>query len=242
LKNETLWRPTKYVEHSGRWRGSRDARHLGRGSRVTADLTAAAYSRVLAAHAHGDLLDLGCGTAPAYGMYRPYVSTVTCVDWDNTAHPSPHLDVEADLREPLPFQDASYDTVVLTDVLEHMPYPDPLVSEIRRVLRPQGTVVIGVPFMYGIHEAPHDHHRYTQFRLRLFCADHDLKVVELFAYGGPGAVVLDLAAKCLSAVPFLKVAAGLPALLSRPTRPDNAATPLPLGYVLVARKPQQASP
>ena len=236
VRNEASWRPTKFVEHRGRWRGSRDVVHLARGSRVTADRQAAAYSHVLAVHASGDLLDLGCGTVPTYAMYRPHVSSITCLDWSLTPHPSPYLDVEADLREPLPFGDAQFDTVLLTDVLEHMPYPDSLVAEIARVLRGGGNAVIAVPFMYGIHEAPNDHHRYTEFRLRLFCEDHGLDILELFPYGGPAAVLLDEASKFLSVVPLVRRAAGLPALfVSRGAR-HWSPTPLPLGYVLVARK------
>jgi SAM-dependent methyltransferase len=236
MRNESSWRPTKFVEHRGRWRGSRDVTNLARSSRVTADLQAAAYSHVLAAHARGDLLDLGCGTAPTYAMYRPHVSSITCLDWALTPHPSPYLDLEADLREPLPFGDEEFDTVLLTDVLEHIPYPDALVAEIGRVLRPGGSAVIAVPFMYGIHEAPHDHHRYTEFRLRLFCQDHGLDILELFPYGGPAAVFLDEAAKLLSVIPLARRAAGLPSLFVSGDPRNWSSTPLPLGYVLVARK------
>lgn len=237
MRSEQAWHPTKYQAWRGGWRGSRDTRYLARSSRVMADLASGAYSQAVASYARGDLLDLACGTAPAYGMYRPLVSSVTCVDWASTPHPSPYLDLEADLRAPLPLEDESFDTVLLTDVLEHMPYPDRLMAELTRILRPGGTAIIGVPFAYGIHEAPHDHHRYTRFRLELLCDDHALQVEELRPYGGPPAVLLDLAAKALGAVPVVRVAAGFPATLARRLPRPSPSTALPLGYLLVARKP-----
>ncbi|WP_309134373.1 class I SAM-dependent methyltransferase [Cellulomonas sp.] len=236
MQNETAWRPSKFVRHGDSWRGSRDPAALSRASRVTADLQAAAYADALATHASGHLLDLGCGTVPAYGMFRDRVDRITCVDWADSPHPGVHVDHVADLREPLPLPDEQYDTVLLTDVLEHMPYPDALFAELRRVLRPRGRLVVGVPFLYGLHEEPHDHHRYTEHRLRLFCEDHDLEVLELYPYGGHVAVALDLASKMLGAFPPTRLVAGVPALFASPAL-GRRRTPLPLGYVLVARRP-----
>ena len=53
--------------------------------------------------------------------------------------------VVADVEEPLPFGDASFDAVVAGELLEHLRFPDAVVAEIRRVLRPGGVVVGSVP-------------------------------------------------------------------------------------------------
>ena len=45
----------------------------------------------------------------------------------------------------LPFADASFDRVICTEVLEHMPDDAPLVRELARVLRPGGTMAVSVP-------------------------------------------------------------------------------------------------
>jgi SAM-dependent methyltransferase len=53
--------------------------------------------------------------------------------------------VQANVEEPLPFEDASFDAVVAGELFEHLQFPDALVAEIARVLRPGGVLVGSVP-------------------------------------------------------------------------------------------------
>jgi SAM-dependent methyltransferase len=245
LRKPELWRPTKYVRIGGTLRASRDPAHISKASRFIGDLVAPRYERAIQAHARGRLLDVGCGHVPLYDTYRSLVSENVCIDWENTLHANPHLDHTVDLTGPLPFGDAVFDTVLLTDVLEHIPEPMKLVAEIARVLRPGGRLIAGVPFLYWLHEEPHDYYRYTEFALRRFCERNQLRVLELDSYGGLPEVLFDLVSKGIDYAPRalaaplrnLHAAASLccrTRLVRRISRGTSGA--FPLGYILVAEK------
>jgi SAM-dependent methyltransferase len=58
--------------------------------------------------------------------------------------------VAGDVEEPLPFPESSFDVVVAGELLEHLRFPDALVGEVRRVLRPRGVIVGSVPNAFRI--------------------------------------------------------------------------------------------
>jgi len=249
MKNESNWRPTKFVLKQGRLLASREGNAVGVGSRLVTDLTAAFYDRELQKFAKGKLLDLGCGSAPLYLAYRKLVTEITCVDWANTAHGNTYLDVECDLNGRLPFPDHAFDTIVLSDVLEHVADPENLWTEMSRVLRHGGSILMNTPFCYCIHERPHDYYRYTEFALRRFVQLARLELISLEAAGGSPEVLADFLAKHCQAVPVLGrplaifiqwcaarfVATAPGRMVSRKTSPGY-----PLGYCLVAQKPQSS--
>jgi SAM-dependent methyltransferase len=245
MKNCDAWRPTKFVRKNGRLRASRDPKEVGVGSRMIADLIAERYDTSFKLHARGRLLDLGCGKVPFYDAYRQYVSENTCVDWANTVHKNDHLDFEVDLTKELPFADGEFDTIVLSDVLEHIPEPDLLCREMARVLASQGKLLMNVPFYYWLHEQPHDFYRYTEFALRRFMERSGMQVLQLQAIAGAPEIVVDVFAKNIVRVPVV----GAPvAMLSQWIAATVARTSLgrrlsadtsskfPLGYFLVAEK------
>lgn len=62
----------------------------------------------------------------------------------------------------LPFRDGVFDAVVCLEVLEHVREPEDALLEISRVLRPNGRAFLSMPFLYPVHDAPHDYQRWTE--------------------------------------------------------------------------------
>jgi SAM-dependent methyltransferase len=247
MKNADRWRPTKFVMHGQRLRASRAPEHVAAGSRFITDVLAARYQPLLEQHARGRLLDLGAGAVPLYEVYRDRVETVTCVDWPESAHAGVHIDIDADLNEPLPLEAAAYDTVLLTDVLEHVYRPHRLIGDVARVLAPGGKLLLAVPFFYWIHEAPHDYARYTAFMLRRLCTEAGLSVLLLEETGGSPEILLDLLGKHLGwsgalSVLHARVARRLLQLPGVAAASRYSARWFPQGYVLVAQKAAGLTP
>jgi SAM-dependent methyltransferase len=245
LRNVEQWRPTKFVRTGRGLRASRIPAHVSISSRFMVDLVAPYYENTIRTYAKGRLLDLGCGYVPLYDTYRDLVSENVCIDWENTLHLNPYVDQLLDLTKVLPFESASFDTVLLTDVLEHIPEPLNLMHEIARILRPSGRLILGVPFLYGLHEAPHDYYRYSEFTLRRFCELSGLSIIDLERYGGLPEVLLDLISKGLNFLPSPLAASLRPlhtlASLLRNTKPvrklsERSKSSFPSGYVLAAEK------
>ena len=203
MKQKNNWTTRKYVVNRGQWRASRDIKAVAVGSRLVADITAAGYSVLLPQYARGRLLDLGCGTVPLYAMYQPYVQENTCVDWGGSFHNAQHLDYELDLNQPLPFANGEFDTIILSDVLEHIAEPMALWTEMARLLAPNGRIILNVPFFYCLHECPHDYYRYTVFALQRFAEKAGLTVIQLQATGGSVEVFADMMAKHFQFVPWV---------------------------------------
>ncbi len=164
-------------------------------------------------------------------------------------HEISHLDVEHDLNQPLPFPEARFDTVVLSDVLEHIARPEVLLGEIRRVLAPGGRLLLNVPFLYWLHEQPHDYYRFTEHALRLLIANAGLSLRLLEAFGGAPQILADVTSKHLQYVPVLgktlaravqRAAFEASRLLLAERALEDSRQRFPLGYFLVAERLDEA--
>jgi SAM-dependent methyltransferase len=128
---------------------------------ILAFLTAAA--REVPAGAR--VADVGAGEAPYRELFR-HADYVT-IDWAESLHHGPRdgVDIVAS-ADAIPVDDASFDAVLLTQVLEHVPEPQSVLGELHRIVRPTGRAYITVPLAWELHELPHDYFRYTEEGLR----------------------------------------------------------------------------
>jgi SAM-dependent methyltransferase len=218
---------------------------VGIGSRLFADIVAGYYGAYIPRYARGRLLDLGCGKVPLYEAYRSYVSENVCIDWENSPHKNEYLDATCDLTQRLPYGENEFDTIILSDVLEHVPQPENLWREMWRVLHRGGMVLLNVPFYYWVHEAPYDFYRYTEFALRRFADSSHFKVLVLDAIGGAPEILADVFAKQVQHIPV--IGQGLAIAVQSAVRiflqtgfgrksSEKTRKTFPLGYFMVAEK------
>ena len=143
----------------------------------------------------GRLLDVGCGIKPYESFLRPPGSEYVGIDYPVTAtaqgRPWSKADVFADCRE-MPFEDASFDSVICTQVLEHVNEPKTFLREIARVLKPGGVLLISVPMSWPHHEEPHDFFRYTRYGLDHLLGESGFATVCCRERGGLVATVIQL--------------------------------------------------
>lgn len=99
-------------------------------------------------YGHGTrYLDVGCGTGL---ILRHLPAGAVGIDLNprnivlTKAH-APNATVQLGDAEHLEFADSSFDTVICTEVLEHLVFPERAVAEIQRVLAPGGVFFGSVP-------------------------------------------------------------------------------------------------
>ncbi len=113
------------------------------------------------------LLDVGGKGKPYACFFAGRVVNHYVLD----VEPAPSVDVVGDARH-MPFSDASIDVVLITQVLEHIPEPITVISEIRRVLKPGGTLLLSVPSIFPQHGSPGDYWRYMPQGLQWILRDY----------------------------------------------------------------------
>lgn len=80
----------------------------------------------------------------------------------------------------IPVPDASFDAILCTEVLEHVPEPIRALQEMARILKPGGRLFMSAPLGSGLHQIPyHFYGGYTPYWYRHFCAQFGLEVVEI---------------------------------------------------------------
>jgi SAM-dependent methyltransferase len=115
-------------------------------------------------HLKGRLLDFGCGSKPYKNLLE--VDEYIGVDFVNEGHPhdNEQIDVYYDGKT-IPFPDNSFDSILSSEVFEHVFNLPEILKELERVLKPGGKILITCPFVWKEHELPHDYARYTLFAL-----------------------------------------------------------------------------
>lgn len=109
----------------------------------------------------GTVVDVGGGKTP----YRRFVKCNDYLILDIEDRPGREEVIICDLNKKIDLPDEKADLVIMTEVLEHLENPQQALSEIYRILKPEGKLLLTTPIVWPIHEAPNDFYRYTQYGL-----------------------------------------------------------------------------
>ena len=109
---------------------------------------------------HGDVLEIGRNVYRAF-IPEENVHSFSCLDILDY----PDVDIVADIQYMPQVQDERFDSIICTQVLEHIPNPFLAVKELHRVMKPGGKLFLTVPFLNNLHMEPHDYWRFTEYSL-----------------------------------------------------------------------------
>jgi SAM-dependent methyltransferase len=161
------------------------------GSRIPADHSRAVLADEVAAGWFGKagrphaprVLDLGCGAGDSVDLFRSLDSHVqwTGADIDDSPEVAQRTRSDAEFvtfdGRQLPFGDRSFDLVYCKQVLEHVRHPAPLLTEVARVLRPEGAFVGSTSHLEAFHSR--SVWNYTPYGLMLLLEEAGLDLIEV---------------------------------------------------------------
>lgn len=138
----------------------------------------------------GSLIDIGCGSKPFKSLFNKLEK------YEGIDFPQYSTNKDFTREEPeyffnksynqnylLPFKNGEYDNSVAFQVLEHHVNPEVMISEMVRITKKNGFILITAPFLGGVHEEPHDYQRYTKYGLRHLFEKNNCKIVKIIEQG-----------------------------------------------------------
>jgi len=189
-------------------------------------------------YAKGKLLDVGCGDKPYYQIFSRKVDSYVGLDLHGG-------DVIGSALK-LPFKNNSYDTVLSTQVIEHVIDPQIMIKEAYRVLKKNGYLILTAPLFWCLHEEPNDYFRFTKYSLSALLNKENFKIIYikergnwLITLGQMISIFLESSFnRVLLKYPkrFLQLIIQYTCYRLSRIEKFNRNKQAPLGYIIVARK------
>ena len=93
------------------------------------------------------------------------------------------IDFVSDILE-IPVPDKSYDAILCTEVIEHIPDPISAIQEMSRILKPGGVLLITAPLQSGLHQEPyHFYGGYTKYWYKKFLLENNFEDLNIESNG-----------------------------------------------------------
>ena len=129
------------------------------------------------------ILDVGAGHGDFLEAYKTYPHVLLDV------YPYPKVDVVCDLTQVNPFRKETFDVILLMNVLEHVFSPMDLLDSLRKILKPNGCIILTIPFLLKIHQAPLDFVRYTHFAIEKIAKQKNFELQVISGFYDPVGLV-----------------------------------------------------
>ncbi|MGC8981895.1 MAG: class I SAM-dependent methyltransferase [Minisyncoccia bacterium] len=129
----------------------------------------------LSGNLKGKLLDIGCGNKPYEHLFK--VDSYLGIEIYTAKNRKNKADLFYDGRN-FPFPDETFDSILATEVFEHVFNPDEFLKEVNRIMKKGGKLLITVLFVWEEHEQPYDYARYTYFGLQYILEKNGFKIID----------------------------------------------------------------
>lgn len=137
----------------------------------------------------GRMLEIGCGAKLKALLVGDLVNEHVGLDHEDTPHDKSMIDLIGTAYD-VPADNASFDCILSTAVLEHLEDPLRALKEAYRVLKPGGYVLYTAPLFWHLHEEPRDFYRFTRYGLEYLFDESGFRIEKLEALSGFGMTFL----------------------------------------------------
>ena len=131
-------------------------------------------------HARGNALDAGSGRGPYRDLLGAMGARVFTMDRESRGNEIPDYMGDIQTLE----MGRKFDTILCSQVLEHLPHPQRALENLAAHLEPEGRLIVTVPHLSMLHNEPDDYFRYTDHGLRVLLEEAGLEVIEIQKIGG----------------------------------------------------------
>jgi ubiquinone/menaquinone biosynthesis C-methylase UbiE len=103
--------------------------------------------------------------------YKPYFPNAFTVTKRQDLPADLHADLYYEVLKEI--ESESYEVILCTGLLEHIPNPQRIIDDFYRILKPGGRIIIGASAVFSFHECPNDFYHFTPFSFKLLFKNWD---------------------------------------------------------------------
>lgn len=137
-------------------------------------------SEAIEKYATGNVLDIGCGNKPYRHLFKNIDSYTGCDKYQNDSNT---VDILCNATA-IPLEDDAFETIICTQVIEHIADNKLLLKEAHRLLRKHGILILSGPLYWPVHGEPNDYFRFTKYGFVHLLEECGFSITEIKENGG----------------------------------------------------------